>query len=237
MSLNLVNPYMKFAAGATPDVTISLATDAGWYDNGSADMYWSANKLNFPYIRRSTTAQYLVLDVYTLLGSVNFDATEWTVRFGQLETLSLGSLPKGTPLFMCVSNGDSDSGTLQDALALSLDYSSTPYSNNISVYATDNGSFETGVGRVVQGFSTDIENTAAFDHYIELKKTSESGTDNLTVNIYEDEYVTLTATRSVTQTIENLHYLKFINDSEQNNANVGAAEITGSIQIWNGSSP
>ena len=237
MSQNVVNSY-RYVSGATPDLSISLADDAGWVDDGSGDFIWETDTLTFNPIKRTTTPQFIYLDLAAggLLGE-NLSATQWTIRLGLLTTTVFAGAGHGAPrLYPCISNNTDNSGTDQDTLAMELDYSSD-YSGNNLTKATDSETLQETLP-AAQNATFTTNNTSSYAYYIEFKKTAESGSNNLTVSLFPTSaYETATESLTLTATIADLKYIKFINNSEQTQAREGGAELTGSIQIWNGSNP
>jgi len=224
--------------GNGADLSISLTDDAGWVDDGSGDFEWSSGKLAFDPIKRNTTPQFIYLDLSAagLLGE-NLSADQWTVRLAKLTTTTFAASGLGSPfLYVCISNNTDNSGTDQDTFAIELEYSSDYSGNNIAK-ATDSETLqETLPAGAAATFTTN--NTSSYEYYIEFKKTAESGSNNLTVSLFPtSSYETATESLTLTATIADLKYIKFINNSEQTQVRQGGAELTGTIQIWNGSNP
>jgi len=220
------------------DLTISLATDAGWVDDGSGDFIWETNKLTFNPIRRNTTPQFIYLDLSAggLLGG-NLSATQWTIRLGLLTTTVFAGAGFGAPrLYPCISNNTDGSGTDQDTFAMELDYSSDFSGNNLTK-ATDSETLQETLP-TAQNATFTTNNTSSYAYYIEFKKTAETGADNLTVSLFPtSSYETPTESLTLTVTIADLKYIKFINNTEQTQARLGGATLTSQIEIWNGSNP
>jgi hypothetical protein len=229
--------YLK-SPTITPTITVNddLTTDKGWVSNtGSWTYNATGDYIDFATITRSTTAQQIYIDVQDsdYLGSGNnLSNTKWVARF-KIKTGTQATSQGNVLLYLGFSNNLGDSGTTQQSVTVSQNFS--PTENHLGL-AVSRNNFETtsSPDRINSYIYSSGNLPFSTDFYMEMTRDG----DDFTLKAYSDEYVTqvgATATATVTG-ISSLRYLKAFNDSEQAQSYTSGGVRLYNMKIYNGTS-
>ncbi len=220
----------RYWFGKAPVATDDYTSNKGYVKDSSSNWVLpTGGKIDFETITRSTTAQFMYIDLQDsdYLGE-NLSDTNYTVRFGKFKVVNEATASGNLPFFFALSNNTGDSGVTQQAHTCQVNFSTSAggYTN----YCTT-GNLQ-GTGASQQSVTGTAGMADGDERYIEM---SRSGND-FTVKICSDANYSIvlgSGTQTVTG-ISGLRYLKFINDSEQNQSPTASAELFGGLEIING---
>lgn len=212
-----------------PVATDDYTSNKGYVDNTSDWAVPASGKIDFETVRRSTTSQEMYIDLQDsdYLGE-NLSDTNWTVKFGKFKVVNEATSSGNVLLHICLSNTNGSSGGTQQTHSCQVNFSQSEggYTN----YCTTGNLHGSGASQ------QNVTGTAGMadgdERYIEMSRSG----DDFTVKICSDaNYSTVLGSGTQTKTgISGLRYLKFVNDSEQNASLTASAELSGGLEIING---